>query len=473
MSCGLASEFGGSEHYPDWRWTTRSQQLYGLWVQLLGCHSGHGRSVGWRVSAQQITMEQDENSLQRMRRSREISSFSTVVEELTHKHSLDPDHLTPGEKDSSLTIEDMSGKLEIMENLQSNLLPLFKGQLTPLLNSLDLIDPKKNPEPEINPTAKLLSNLDETLKSIVSSVVSLTLKSPLPDEKYDHGLENLKVFRCSHLKRSIRLLVGVAIYDKLFRHLSSFIQHCSRVYLANEDSRLSDEGSNLRRELEETVLVSHGVIRWIIGLCQESDWAMVLGAWRVASYYFDQLLVSVLASQTRFMIHSTSEADPNENPNLDERNVLSELMAEILKSTVPLVKLGRILIVKTSETIRRKSLSALRRTELNSETMNQLEETPQLILKPLKNLSNILQRSPQRFSVDDQNAIRNSVRKLPADMESTLRALDSLLIPFLPQSEDETPACHLKSFFPTFEQSWNRASDNLMHVISSFEVQEL
>ncbi|WAQ92077.1 hypothetical protein PtA15_15A473 [Puccinia triticina] len=411
-------------------------------------------------------------TLQRIDKTSKIASVVSVLEALAHKHTVEPDEITPDEKDRSLTLKDMRGKASILDELRWDLLPSLQDHLILLLESLDLVDPKPKPHPDIDSTKEILSNLDNILESTVSSIVSITLKSPLPHEDHDHGLEDWKIFRFSLLGKKIMDLVEDIIYDDLFGSVKSFIQWCTVAYIFVENSEILKEGSDLRDVILIVTASAQDSIDTTMDWFEKSDWAIVQEAWLEASESFDDV-VEMLTSRAN---PSTEEEEEKSEADNDESKAKNELIAEVAKSAVPLAKLGRILIKKTSETISKKQLSAVGTLELNSATMRQLYETPQSILGPLEHLSNLLNifyRSPRAIRVADQARIRKSVDNLPKDLQSTLSVLDSCLIPFLPRIEDGSPETHLSSFFPTLKQAWDKASDSLMDVIFSFEVERI
>ncbi|WAQ90178.1 hypothetical protein PtA15_12A164 [Puccinia triticina] len=421
----------------------------------------------------QTMMERFDGSretFEQMDREERISRIVDVLEGLTHRHSFEVTQ--PGSKDPSLTIEAMGKKPEILENLHLNLLPLFKSQLSSLLSSLDLIDPQKNPKPVTNPTLEALSHVDQTLEGIVSATVTLTLESPLPDEDHDHHLEKLKVFRFSLLRQNIQHFVRYLIYHQLFRDLKDFIEWCAMPDSVNEDEWILKEGSELREVIQTSMAFCHDTIDITINWCQKSDWALVQEAWLRAQDSFEESLKMFTCRTNRALI-STMEADPRYDKN--ERSTKTKLIVQVAKSAIPLVKLGRIMVKKTSQAIAKKLISESG-TELNSRTINQLYFTPVSIYSPLNKLANILyvfDRIAAVMRVDDQDDIRSSVQNLPKDMESTLADLTTFLFPFLPQIKNDSPGTQLKSFFPNLKQSWDKASDQLMDVISSFEVERV
>ncbi|WAQ87308.1 hypothetical protein PtA15_8A212 [Puccinia triticina] len=345
-------------------------------------------------------------------------------------------------------------------------------QLTLLLNSLDLIDPEKNPIPVADATLEILSNLDKTLESTVSAVVSLTLESPLADENHDHDLQKLKAFRCSYLQKRIKLLVGSDIYHHLFRYLLPlFIRWCAIADITVEDDL--KEGSDLRERIQATISYCNKTIARTILWCRRSDWTIIHIAWIGASVTVNDVL-ETLTCRTNCTTQSTPAADPNNN---EQTNAKTELIFVAAQSAIPLVKLARILVTKTTEKIWQKRMVLARGTtlELNSETIRQLHETPTAIdsLNHLSNLLMSLDRPAPEISDEDQDSIRYSVQCLPKDMESTLTILDSVLIPLLAEIEDDLPEPHLKPFIPDLKQCWDEASKQLLDVILSFGVEHL
>ncbi|OAV89442.1 hypothetical protein PTTG_05993 [Puccinia triticina 1-1 BBBD Race 1] len=413
----------------------------------------------------------DAETVERVQWTEEILSVIGVLQELAHKHSLEPDHLSPGERDPSLTIEHMGGKLETWETLHSILLPSIRGQLTLLLTSLDLIDPKRNPKSVTEPTLEILSDLDITLGGIVSAVVSLTRKPPLPDENRDQGLEKVKVFRCSYLNENIQLLVVRFIYHRLFLDLiPSFIRWCARANIHIQDDSLVQEGSALRAQIQLIISYCNGIITRTINWGKRSDWVNIHRSWIEAHGILGEAL-EAFTWRTNLTTQGTPEAGPNEN---NETTPTTELIGKVAESAIPLVKLARILSKKTSENLLKKRISTLDTTlELNSETIKQLHETPDSMLRLyyLSSLSCFPDRSGRVIPVDQQNSIRSVIQNLPRDMESTLTVLNSCLIPLLAKIKHDPPDSQWAAFLLDLKQSWDKASERLIAVLVPFQLE--
>ncbi|OAV97972.1 hypothetical protein PTTG_03194 [Puccinia triticina 1-1 BBBD Race 1] len=412
---------------------------------------------------------------ERMKKTQEILSLVDAFEALADKHSIEPDQPTPAKKDPGLAIKDMGGKAETFEKIHSTLLPSIRDQLACLQDSLDLLDPQKNPHPATDPTLECLSSLDNTLESILAAIGTLTLESPLPDEKHDHGLEMLKVFRCSHLQETIQKVVGSFIYEWIFRDvIPSFIRWCAMANIGFKNDSMSKKGSDLRQGIQIAMSYPHDQITQTIDWCRKSDWAIVQEAWLEASDSCEEALEKFTCRINR-TIQSTSDAD------LDSQNHANRVfIVGVAKSAIPLIKLARILIKKTSEKISKKHLATLGITtlELNSETMTQLYDAPQPLfgLAYLANILYLLDSPilPITIPAEKQTQLRGIAQKLPTKMESTLAVIESCLIPLLTQIEDQdSPEAHLESFLPILRQTWGKASEHLRDIIFSFEVERI
>ncbi|POW17726.1 hypothetical protein PSTT_00378 [Puccinia striiformis] len=94
--------------------------------------------------------------------------------------------------EKNLTLDDLDLEMDTYNDVQTCLLPSLKQQIRDLVESLDLSEFANHPCPNPESTAKILSQLGDTLKSTRSAVEELALESPLPDKSYDGHLKQLK-----------------------------------------------------------------------------------------------------------------------------------------------------------------------------------------------------------------------------------------------------------------------------------------
>ncbi|KAA1129888.1 hypothetical protein PGTUg99_003717 [Puccinia graminis f. sp. tritici] len=387
-------------------------------------------------------------TLARVRKASKSPAVVSALNGMTHSYNFSPDHIAPAVPDRNLTAQDMNQKAKILEELLSDLLPSINVQLNSLLSSLDLIDLDKNPDPDYVSTMEILSVLDQTLQSVVSSIVFLTLNSPLPDEKHDHGLKNLKIYRCSHLRNKVEALIVDIISNRLFPTCASFVEFSALSTVCTQHHGVWNEVSRTREEIHMIVTDAQRTIKKTI------NWA------RKAINPASQ---------------SIPEDDPTTTKNLNNENAAIELLAQLAKSTIPLLKLGRILVKRTLEWIS-KNLVFRIDAEVSSEALEQLRKVYKLIIVPLEDLGQllgILQLRNRAINVENQPNIQRSVLNLTEAMNSCLVILDSYLLPFLDEDKDDSDKPHFESLFPTLRNLWDKASANLMGVALSFEFERI
>ncbi|EFP80423.2 uncharacterized protein PGTG_06379 [Puccinia graminis f. sp. tritici CRL 75-36-700-3] len=343
-----------------------------------------------------------------------IPAVIRVLEGLTHKHSFPPDRITSAAKDRNLTVEEMGGNAQILNELQSNLLPSISDQLGSLLGSLDLIDSDKNPEPDIDLTLEILSSLDQTLEST------------------------------SH---------------------DTFLRCWIISSLSEQDSWTWKEASSSREVIRFTTAYAQHQIDQTIGWSRQSDWAIIHQDYLLGAESFDKVL-ELLTSVTdiRWMIQSTGQADPSHSietdPEESEAGGDGSMVDEVARFAITLVKLGRLLLRKTAEAIRKELLLVDGRSSKG--LIKRLHQAPGWIVGPLEYLARIL-KTPHE-----------AVDKLPNAMALVLRVLDSHLIPSLGRIEGDLIAItpDLKSLFPSFEQLWDLGHD-LTPELSEGQVKDL
>ncbi|PLW54796.1 hypothetical protein PCANC_03717 [Puccinia coronata f. sp. avenae] len=107
-------------------------------------------------------------------------------------------------------MDQLDGKIDILRNLRTSMLPSIKRQLGALLESLAISKHPTYPFPDPEPTAVILSEMHGTIGKTVTSVETLAQDEPLPEPSHDHYLQDFKQFRLI-----LTLWKKQAVIDKL------------------------------------------------------------------------------------------------------------------------------------------------------------------------------------------------------------------------------------------------------------------
>ncbi|KNE93934.1 hypothetical protein PSTG_12735 [Puccinia striiformis f. sp. tritici PST-78] len=418
-----------------------------------------------------------------VKRSQEIYSVVRVFEDMNYKYEFPPADMASGPTDPDLTIEDMATKGEILRKLQSSLLPAIKEHVTSLLKSVEELE-EEYPHPDVDLTLGISSDLDQTLMTTVSSTLTMTDGSPLPDGKHDHCLDKLKSFRCSQLRIKMDWIVSF-VAESLLECYSTFMQSCAVAMMVTDPAWAWNQASKSRQDIH--VLTAHVIdsiddtIAWSLG----SDWAIVRGDWLMAlgeiNFLLEHLMqhanpsLELTPDLARLTISSTEDADPSDHTYVETpRKAAMERTSEVANSTIPLVKLARILVTKLLRMIPKK-----RKSEpdpgINSETLELFHDAFESIIRPLRDVMSSVQhiqwRSQATLDIDFRDCMLDLLNKLKNTLATTSTIVAPRLMPLLHGAEHASPASDFKAWSLTLEGPWDIVVDRLLNLVSSFKVE--
>ncbi|KAH9448392.1 hypothetical protein Pst134EA_027704 [Puccinia striiformis f. sp. tritici] len=420
-----------------------------------------------------------------VQRARKIQSVAVLFLGLMQKFSLPPDGIESAENDPNLTMEDMGEKAEILEKLQCNLLPLLKDQVSSLLTTLDLQRDSKDQRPnlDVESTLEILSNFERTMTSTLSSIRILAHGSPLPDEKHDHCLHNLKSFRCARLYLYIDGIVKPTI-NVLLIFCSRFTQCCGVAIRLANPALGWEEPLQSMSSICGIAAAACGLIDETITLGRKSDWALIQEGWLSAEREFNEQLehLTKLTDLPRDLEPELAVPTilPSEEPDLIERTIIEtrrkaaeEEMVEVAKSTMSLVKLARILVKKLLRMIPKKPIFE-QDIGINSDTLKQFYDLLTPISEPLKSLASHLrdfQETDYMITISDRDQMDTLVNSLSENMKSTMAFIASHLDLLQCIAKNVSPENDFKAWSSTLETLWDKVVDRLLNLIPSLEVE--
>ncbi|KAI9631370.1 hypothetical protein KEM48_014420 [Puccinia striiformis f. sp. tritici PST-130] len=361
---------------------------------LLGPESERNQAAKkHRPNAYEMSGDASEKGEKLVARSEGMHSVAQVLQGMYQRYHLPPegDLSVSCKPDPNLTIEDMGEKGEILKNLLSNLLPSIIEQIPSLVTSLDLDDLKEeHPVPDVRLALEILSNLDQTLKSILSSISSLTQESPRPDKRYDHCLQTLKVYRFSQLRSAI-LLIMYVIIDRLAELCGASMRWHAAQILVTGPAQAWTQASKLKRAVHVTRNHGRNLIAETIAWHEKSDWAVIQEDWLHAAETCDKRIENLtnlsnmslkLISHLACLPRSSSEEPDMVAIIHTRRKSAIGRMGEVARTAILLAKLARTMARKVSQMIPRKPIFELD-TEINSETLEQFRNAFESTIKDL------------------------------------------------------------------------------------------
>jgi hypothetical protein len=368
-----------------------------------------------------------------------------------------------------LTIDEINKKNELMNQLESSLLPSLKQQTTTLSLSLGLNELRNHhpgPEPEL--ILKNASNLDEALKEVVYTAEKIILESPLPAETHDHHFNRCKRFRFSCLLSRLKALVG----GNLLRLFGKSIELLRLWQLSTGTSEDAEHQAEISNAKESTLLIvdeSLDLIDQIINMLRKSDLALLQEEWLVPANSLSRTVLEFMSLITNPTDESRLEAGLIDSGGDEKKR---EDIARLARSIVPLIKLTRLFLHKILTTTNK--LPFMMDESIHTKPLNRLRQAPLTIAQIFRRLLKSLWTDYRLNRViSNQDQIRASFSKLTEALESTLLLLSFYLIP-LPHTWENSPLeeSPFKVWFFKLTEVWHWAVDQALDALSSAGAEE-
>ncbi|KAA1068232.1 hypothetical protein PGTUg99_028617 [Puccinia graminis f. sp. tritici] len=285
----------------------------------------------------------------------------------------------PEETFLSHTID--TGKARLIK-LQTISLPALRQQLLGLIESFDLRTLDKDHKPKYPDVLEITHQLGPTLNLIDTSTESLSpaIGSEAMEllSKVDHDYGIVKRYRCVELRVRFHVLMTHNLRN-LFGSYWEFVQRWNFVGPASSDSDHDLDMIRLRDSIieltdESCQVIDDDIIKW----SKRSDFAILQKTWQEQADDFSDTL-NFMAQQIDYNVNfkkKPKEGAPRNNPreniwggyngfdapedqaetdseddgSLPEFNLLNLELIPSIRSTIPLLKLGRIFFTKLLDT---------------------------------------------------------------------------------------------------------------------------
>ncbi|POW22665.1 hypothetical protein PSHT_01086 [Puccinia striiformis] len=216
-----------------------------------------------------------------------------------------------------------------------------------------------------------------------------------------------------------------------------------------------------------------------------SDWDIVRRDWSMAVGDINDLLenltehakpsLDLTPHLARLTVRSTVQSDVLDHTIFQtRRRAAMVLRAEVVSSTIPLVKLARILIKKLLKMIPKKRNSEPD-TGINSETLEQFHDAFDSITADLMEIMSSVRfvkyNREATLGVDFRDDILTTLNDLTKILETTSTNIASRLMPLLYGAEHAPHASEFKAWSLTLEEAWDKVFARLLVRVSSFEVE--
>ncbi|KAH9469714.1 hypothetical protein Pst134EA_006995 [Puccinia striiformis f. sp. tritici] len=364
---------------------------------------------------------------------------------------------------------ELSERHNLIDELRSVLLPSIKEHLNSLLCALDLKVSGKHPCPDPELILETIPKFDQALEKITRSVQCIS--APFPANfSHEFHLGRCKKFLRSRLHSQVRLIITNELC-RLFYHCISFIPICKLVNDKPENLDHQTEMSKLKERVVSVWDDCHRSIDKTIKWLHKKPLGVLQEGWLEAEEKVTQVLETItkLPNPTINSGHRLDSTDTEVGQNTT-RNPEAEHVLKVAKSTIPIIKLARILLNRLLEPSRKPTTVPFTMTELvDSDDLSSLCGRPYRIATRLEDLAGLflrLHRANNGFG-NNKQMFRSSIDSLFNTLDGSLNDLTFYLIPLpfklfpRPQSNNQ-----FAEWFDELKDLWRKATDNYLNTLN-------
>ncbi|KAA1110161.1 hypothetical protein PGT21_012868 [Puccinia graminis f. sp. tritici] len=359
-------------------------------------------------------------------------------------------------------VDELVERNELIDQLQSSLLPSIKDCIASLLLSIGLQDSGSQPKPNLDLVSEATAKIDETLWRTTAAVESVS--APFEGRfTHERNLGRCKDFRSLRLHRKVRMII--------IHNLCRLFESGAESMRFWELSRKHPENLEYPKEMSEWVEQTHmfanrscRLIDQTIESLQQTDLAILQEEWLEAQDSIDGTLEDLTKLAMRPRIEGMAINGPERRINRTPR----EHIAQVARLTIPILKLTRIFLNKISNTTPRKAMFRLD-PEIDSESLKQLSEGPSRIAQLLETLVICLvELEKQNRRIDmSGNRLSTPLIKIPKLLESNLLLVSFYLIPLPVPVDEHIPPIrnHFKPWFLDLQSQYRKAVDRMLDAL--------
>ncbi|EFP84742.1 hypothetical protein PGT21_007415 [Puccinia graminis f. sp. tritici] len=383
-----------------------------------------------------------------------IKRFTNLVDKCQsareNDFTLSANDFTLSAQNPTLSIDETELKKGLLLQLESCFLPQLRQQLITLLQLTNPYELLEKAASKFKLILEIQAGLDITLDQILCAI---DLLCPQPMQLNivrinDQHLKELKHYRlhglCHHIKELVLPEIQEVCFDstELIRRLN----FSTKTYEAKDDVALAAR-ENLMAEVSNcSYLVEHG-INWMVA----TELDTTQGIWRKHTFRIDEHLKYLLMLDPTINI-------PHKRPR--------GYVIKLVKSIVPVVKLSRLFLSKSSERgMNRKPLVSLF-TTMSSNQLDFISDLPSKTDRQLAEIETLLKEF--NGSARERSELKKAVQEITTRFETAFLLILVHFVPLIPDTDVYHNQKYFKDWFATWHTQFTIAIGNLLNEIGIF-----
>ncbi|KNF01594.1 hypothetical protein PSTG_05029 [Puccinia striiformis f. sp. tritici PST-78] len=395
--------------------------------------------------------------------------FHELIEYFTdfHLYNHDP-QWREGRETQTLSSAELHAQDASLIELRTTVLPSLRQKLIHLCESIDVPDLGENPMPNLIEVLNLVREIRpclEALNTFLDFLALIVFDLCQINQTNDHNRQGLKTFRSHFLLHELRQLLE-ALTNRLFHFavdvLDAWQSYHKDQFGSDSITKLIDVKTKLTERTAKTAIDIDKVIEF----AKQSDFELIQQGWRVLVNGLESNLIGLTTQ-----IDSANQLQQTDHTQSDhgrpQDNSLRQHIAQLARSTVPLVKLARLYLNKLSNTTITKLPFRIEDT-MSSAEIGALQNSTSLLYASISTLTQSL------VWIYDHNNLGGQIESIRQFGIAPLTAFDSSIIMLSFHLVPTNPALAwsgnlFKTWFSDLRSQFNLAWVNVVIAINVFE----
>ncbi|KAH9459915.1 hypothetical protein MJO28_004416 [Puccinia striiformis f. sp. tritici] len=348
-------------------------------------------------------------------------------------------------------VDQLAGRHQLIDELESSLLPSIIDLIDSIFFSLDLKDSSKHSSPDIELAFKLATDLNTTLEKTEDYVQSIGAMFEDGDED-DGCFKRCKKFRRRRLQGKFKDWMNVHVVD-LFCTYGRYIKYDNRTKRHPGNSELEAKKATLREKIIRISDISRRFIDEMIRWSKKSDLAILQEGWLAT----EKSAINALECLT-----TNSKPRIITDDNREETGGTVDYFVKHARLCIPIVKLTRIFMNKLTKRNAAESLFTLD-PEIDSKNLELLSLGPK-ITSNLQCLTYFFGAPPRDRDIilDEKHQADGFVRSLSQNLESILLVLAFYHVPTPATVDCPSLKNQMRIWFLDWRNLWRKATHSFL-----------
>ncbi|KAH9441665.1 hypothetical protein Pst134EA_000582 [Puccinia striiformis f. sp. tritici] len=361
---------------------------------------------------------------------------------------------------STLNLRQANSKEALLDQLDSELLPLLNDQLNTLSLSLLPSALWKEPHGKYKLIIETQFEIERSIDQIKLYIA--TVSSGSNPTRYGTDDQHLKRLK-SHTLHSFSTGFNEGVMILIPHIFKKARELLNRIEDASDELKPEFDNCFHRQEFTKLISRTTSLIDWVIERIRISELDIVQECWVSGVPRIDDCMRQIGELLNPSPTTDSSELDGQENP----RKLEQECIIKLARLTIPILKLCRLFYKKLIEGGIMRMIRSPIFTEMCSDQLNSLAQTIHNIPDDIRRLIPLFQKADESLRDVTSSEFTQLANNLKSRLQSPLLLVLMYLVPLIPDTQNLYTQDYYRTWFSTWNLQFIISVHNFVHAVPS------